>query len=64
MHRTGEQLLKQVTFKSGGAVEVPLLRSSVGINGQANAAAVKVGTLFSVELDSTQEPLDDCKGHQ
>jgi len=56
VHRTGEQLLKQVTFKSGGAVEVPLLRSSVGINGRANAAAVKVGTLFSVELDDTQEP--------
>jgi hypothetical protein len=56
VHRTGEQLLKQVTFKSGGAVEVPLLRSSVGINGQANAAAVKVGTLFSVELDCAQEP--------
>ena len=55
-HRTGEQLLREVTLKSGGAVQVPLLRSSVGINGKANAALVKVGTLFSVELDSTQEP--------
>ena len=55
-HRTGEQLLRQVTLKSGGAVEVPLLRSAVDINGKANAAEVKVGTLFSVELDSIQEP--------
>lgn len=55
-HRTGEQLLKQVTLKSGGAVEVPLLRSSVGINGKANAQLVKIDTLFSVELDDVQEP--------
>jgi len=55
-HRTGEQLLKEVTLKSGGAVDVPLLRSSVGINGKANAKLVKSGSLFSVELDSTQEP--------
>ena len=55
-HRTGEQLLKQVTLKSGGAVEVPLLCLAVGINGKANTAEVKVGTLFSVELHSIQEP--------
>ena len=56
LHRTGDQLLRQVTLKSGGAVVVPLLRSSVGISGKANAALVKIGAIFSVELDSTQEP--------
>ena len=55
-HRTGEQLLRQVTLKSGGAVEVPLLLLAVGINRKANAAEVKVGTLFSAELDSIHEP--------
>jgi len=55
-HRTGGQLLREVALKSGEAVQVPLLRSSVGINGKENAALAKVGTLLSVELGSTQEP--------
>ena len=55
-HRTGPQLLRQVQFKSGARIDVPLTRSSVAINGRTQAEKVEIGMIFSVELDDMQEP--------
>ena len=54
--RCGPMLVKEVKLKKSGRADVPLLRSTPALRGQALAQTLKVDDFICIELDDVQVP--------